>query len=152
MRTTPPALNGQAIGEASAVLRRLLETEFAAATGTSFHEWTVLNGVATSGPPVEEQTLVAFLANGLQVDPSAIAQVIDSLDAAALVRRSSATALELTSAGQERHARLRQLATDLTTELQAGIPTEDLAIAGQVLAALTAKATARLQRGGASAG
>jgi DNA-binding MarR family transcriptional regulator len=152
MRTTPPTLNGQAIGEASAVLRRLLETEFAAATGTSFHEWTVLNGVATGGPPVEEQSLVFFLANGLQVDPPTIVAVIDNLEAAALLRRSSATALELTSDGQELHARLRQLATGLTAELQAGIPAEDLATAGRVLADLTAKATARLQRGGTSAG
>jgi DNA-binding MarR family transcriptional regulator len=136
---TATTLNGQIIGQAErstrAVLDRLLAT-----TGTTFDQWVAINLAATTAPAGPDE-LAAGLTTGLQLDPAAAAAVIRDLAAAGLLSPQAA----LTPAGRRRHQEISAGIAAITERLYGGLPADELATAGRVLATVTERARDELR-------
>jgi DNA-binding MarR family transcriptional regulator len=141
------ALNGQILGQAerasAAVLERLLATK-----GTTFTEWVALNQLAIGGGSADHDELVAAMVAGLKTGADDVRETLAGLVGSGLVDawRNGGTHLALTDAGRRRHAEIRTGIGEISSRLYAGLPADDLEIAGRVLATLTERANAELAR------
>jgi hypothetical protein len=169
---TAPSLNGQVIGQAQhavqAVLDRLL-----ARTGTTFHQWVALNLAATAGRAVDgsggravdgsvgravdgsvgraadgsvgRAELIGRMRDGLKIADQTAASAVDALTAAGLLAPvPGEQRLRLTATGEQRYGGIRAGIDAITERLYGDLPADDLATAGRVLAAVTARANAEL--------
>jgi hypothetical protein len=140
--SNPPALSGQAIGEAAkatnAVLERLL-----AEVRTTFLSWVTLNVLATAGPVLPKDALVQRMTSGLKVTAEPVLATLDELADGGLVARSD-DGVEITAAGSALHARIRAGIDGITQRLYGDLPQDDLATTGRTLAAVTRRANAVL--------
>jgi hypothetical protein len=118
---TAPTLNGQVIGQAHFATRALLDRVLAQ-TGTTFEESVALNLVANHG----DLTLTT-------------AKVLADLRTQGLLSDD-----ELTDEGRARFAHISAGIADIAARLYGDLPADDLAIAGRVLATVTARARAEL--------
>lgn|SRR5512146_1293867 len=141
----PPILTGQVIAEAEGALTRLLEHSLAA-TGVSRQEYIVLRVLALRGPYASARDLHDYLASQPQVGLTAEAavQLVASLEAQGLARGTapgSPGPAEATPEGEARLAQLTEAVAPRTRALFAGLDPDELAIARNVLAQLTTRAT-----------
>lgn len=131
-------LNGQVIGEAERAVRVLLD-QLLSRTGTTFHQWVALNTIASQGGSATREQIEARMAGALQIDRATVGQALTELAAAGLIDGGS-----FTGAGRERHADIRDGIGVVTARLYGDVPAEQLEIAGQVLATITARARAEV--------
>jgi DNA-binding MarR family transcriptional regulator len=147
--TDTPTLTGQDIGQAEKATRAVLD-RLLAETGTDFYGWVILNVLETSGSALDQDELVGRVAYGLKIDESTVHTALADLVDQGLIGRtpSAATSPEitLTPAGNTRFHQVRDGIGQLTQRLYGGLPTEDLATAHRVLAAVTERANAELAR------
>ncbi|MCX5212004.1 hypothetical protein OG689_22435 [Kitasatospora sp. NBC_00240] len=143
--STTPSLNGQVIGLAHYATRALLERELAR-TGTTFVESLALNATADGGGSADCDQLVARLTTGLKIDDDSAWAALAGLTETGLLEEQPAepSRLRLTAAGQERQHRIRAAAGGITARLYGDFTTEELAVAGRVVATVTARANAEL--------
>jgi len=155
--TNPPALTGQAIGEAAKATNALLET-LLAEVRTSFLSWVALNVLTTSGPIMPQDALVQRMTGGLKVGAEPVLATLDELEVARLVTRSDEAepsgepsgepsaepAVELTADGLALHRRIRAGIDQVTERLYGDLPQDDLATTGRILATVTQRANAVL--------
>lgn len=145
--TTPvaPPVNGQVIGQAHyatrAVLDRLLAT-----TGTTFHQSVALNAASDAGGETERDRLVDRMTAALKIEAATARATTDELVGAGLLEELPGTParLRVTPAGEELHRTHRSGAAGITARLYDGLPADDLAVAGRVLATVTDRANAVL--------
>jgi hypothetical protein len=155
--TNPPALTGQAIGEAAKATNAVLET-LLAEVRTSFLSWVALNALTTSGPVMPQDALVQRMTGGLKVGAEPVLATLDELEVARLVTRSDEAepsgepsgepsaepAVELTADGLALHRRIRAGIDQVTERLYGDLPQDDLATTGRILATVTQRANAVL--------
>ncbi|KLL10636.1 MULTISPECIES: MarR family winged helix-turn-helix transcriptional regulator [Protofrankia] len=147
--TQTPTLTGQDIGQAEkatrAVLNRLLDE-----TGTSFHDWVILNVLGTNGSTLDQDKVVGRVVHTLKIDGPAVRDALTALVGQGLVSRTPSDAhgpeITLTPAGTARFQQVREGIGRITQRLYGGLPTEELAIARRVLATVTERANAELAR------
>jgi DNA-binding MarR family transcriptional regulator len=145
MTTTAPTVNGRVIALAHNAGRALLEGVLTR-HGATFHQSVTLRALAVAGGPIGRDGLVADITGSLKTDESVVRGVIEELTAAKLLEEDPAqpSRIRLTDAGRELHETTTAETAEITARLYAGIPAEDLAIAGRVLALVTRRANAEL--------
>jgi hypothetical protein len=141
---TTPVLNGQLIGQAQIATGALLE-RILARTGTTFHQWVAINVATLSGGAVERAGLIARMTDGLRIEVGAAEAAASGVVELGLAELDGER-LVLTEAGRARHAEISADTAELTGRLYGGIEADDLAVAGRVLAEVTARAQAELRR------
>ncbi|GGV04118.1 hypothetical protein GCM10010495_14740 [Kitasatospora herbaricolor] len=146
--STTPSLNGQVIGLAHYATRALLERELAR-TGTTFLQSVALNATADGGGSADRGQLVARLTGGLKIDEDSARAALAGLTDTGLLEEPPAepSRLRLTAAGQERQRRIRDAVGGITARLYGDFTAEELAVAGRVVATVTARADAELAGG-----
>lgn len=140
-----PTLNGQVIGQAHYATRAVLERELAPA-GVSFQQSLALNAVAAEGGVAARADLVDRMTGALKVEEAPVRATLDELTAAGLLRELPAggSGLALTDAGRALQRRLADTVAAITARLYAGIPAEDMAVAGRVLTLVKQRADGEL--------
>ncbi|MGW0772135.1 MarR family transcriptional regulator [Streptomyces sp. NPDC002835] len=144
--TTPILLDSRLIGRAHYAVRALLDRELSR-TGTTFHQSMALNAAAAEGGTAETDRIVELLTSTLRIDGTTARDTVAELLATELLEpleplpeRSPRVAL--TGTGRAEQARLAAVAAEFGPRVYGGIPAEDLAVAGRVLAEVIAQANA----------
>ncbi|WP_086729577.1 MarR family transcriptional regulator [Streptomyces carpinensis] len=144
MTTTAPPVNGRVIALAHYAGRALLEGVLAR-HGATFHQSVTLRAVVAAGGSIGPDELVGDVTGSLKTDESVVRGVIEELTATKLLEGDpAASRLRLTDAGRELYESTTTETAEISARLYAGIPAEDLAIAGRVLALITERANAQL--------
>ncbi|WP_416873327.1 MarR family transcriptional regulator [Kitasatospora sp. SC0581] len=145
--TAPTAVNGRVIALAHYAARALLEGVLDR-HGATFHQSVTLRVVTVAGGSIARDALVRDVTGSLKAEESVVHGVIGELTSAGLLSQDPAEAsrLHLTAAGRELYERTTTEAAGITARLYTGIPAEDLAVAGRVLALVTERANAEQAR------
>ncbi|MDX2815297.1 MarR family transcriptional regulator [Streptomyces sp. PA03-5A] len=147
MTTTAPAptANGRVIALAHHAARALLEGVLTR-HGATFHQSVTLRVVVSAGGAIGRDELVGDVVGSLKTDVPVVCGVIEELTAAMLLEEDPADAsrMRLTDAGRELHESTTTETAGISARLYAGIPAEDLAVAGRVLTLITERANAEL--------
>ena len=148
MTTTAPTVNGRVIALAHYAGRSLLEGVLAR-HGATFHQSVTLRAVIAAGGSIGRDELVADVTGSLKADGSVVRGVIEEMTAAKLLEGHPAEAsrIRLTDAGRELYESTTAETAEISARLYAGIPAEDLEIAGRVLTLVTGRANAELAGG-----
>ncbi|MGW7069128.1 MarR family winged helix-turn-helix transcriptional regulator [Streptomyces sp. NPDC054855] len=143
--TAAPTANGRVVALAHYASRALLEGVLTR-HGATFQQNVTLRSLVTGGGSMGHEELVGDVTGSLKVDESVVRGVIEELTAKKLLEADPADAspVRLTDAGRELHDNTGAEAAEITARLYAGIPAEDLAIAGRVLTLVTERANAEL--------
>lgn len=140
-----PTTNGRVIALAHYASRALLEGVLTR-HGATFHQSVTLRALVLGGESMGHDELVGDVTGSLKVDESVVRDVIEDLTATKLLQKDPADAarIRLTDAGRELYERTGAETAEISARLYADIPSEDLAIAGRVLALITERANAEL--------
>ncbi|MFI5750931.1 hypothetical protein ACIBBE_34630 [Streptomyces sp. NPDC051644] len=105
-----------------------------------------LNAVADNGEAIGRGRLIGRMAGTLKIDAEVVEAAPAELTAAGLLEETpgGTSRVGFTPAGRHRHHANRAGIADITARLYAGLPAEDLAVAGRVLTEVTARANAVL--------
>jgi hypothetical protein len=145
-----PALNGRVIALAHYAARAVLETVLTRYDLT-FQQSVTLRVVAVADGPVTREEVVDQVVDSLKIGAAEVRGVLDGLATAELVaaveRPTVAGLVAITDAGREVHARTTAATGAVSARIYAGIPAEDLAVAGRVLGLVTERANAELAAG-----
>jgi DNA-binding MarR family transcriptional regulator len=139
--TATVAMNPQVIGQAENAHRAMLE-RILSVTGGTYHEWVGLTLTASAGGPVARAEVVARMVGALKATPADASATLDALAEEGLV--SAAPEVALTDAGRARFTATREAVGAAMGRAYADIPAEELAVAGRVLALVTARINAEL--------
>ncbi|MFJ6386533.1 MarR family winged helix-turn-helix transcriptional regulator [Streptomyces sp. NPDC091972] len=143
MTTTPPVLNPRVIALAHYAARALLENVLAR-HGVSFQQSVTLRLAAVAEGPVERELIAGDVTGALKIDAAEAHSVVDELISAGLLAPQGSSRVRITDAGRELFATTSAETAPLTARVYAGIPEEDLAVAGRVLSLVTERADAEL--------
>lgn len=148
MTTTAPTVDGRAIALAHYAGRALLEGVLAR-HGATFHQSVTLRVVVLAGGSIAGDALVGDVTGSLKVDETTVRGVIEELMAKKLLEQDAAEAslIRLTDDGRELYESTTSETAAISARLYAGIPADDLAIGGRVLALVTERANAELAAG-----
>jgi DNA-binding MarR family transcriptional regulator len=139
--TTAPTVDGRAIALAHYAGRAVLEN-ILARRGATFQQQITLRPLAAEGP-VEREALVRQVAGNLKVDAVEIQVVVEELIAKGLAA-AEASQVRITDTGREFYTEVSAETGQISARIYAGIPAEDLAAGGRVLALVTERANAEL--------
>ncbi|SPF07150.1 winged helix DNA-binding protein [Streptomyces sp. MA5143a] len=147
---TAPSVNGRVIALAHYAARAVLETVLTR-YGLTFQQSVTLRVVAVADGPVGREEVVDQVVDSLKIGAAEVRGVLDELAAAELVaavdRPVEPGLVAITDAGREIHARTTAETGVVSARIYAGIPAEDLAVAGRVLGLVTERANAELTAG-----
>ena len=141
--TTPPLLNPRVIALAHYAARAVLERVLARHSMT-FQQSVTLRLAAVADGPVDREHLVDGVVGSLKIDTEEASAVVDELVAAQLLAPEEPPLVRITEAGRELYDTTSAATAPLTARVYAGIPEEDLAVAGRVLTLITERANAEL--------
>ncbi|MFG2334264.1 MarR family transcriptional regulator [Streptomyces sp. NPDC048604] len=141
----PAALNSRVIGVAHYAVRACLEGVLGR-HGATFQQSVTLRVVVVAGGSLDRDALVRDVIGSLKVDESEVRGVIGELTAAGLLEEdpTEPSRLRPTDAGRELYEITTAESAELSARLYAGIPAEDLAVAGRVLGLIRDRANAEL--------
>ncbi|KUJ70663.1 hypothetical protein ACZ90_01835 [Streptomyces albus subsp. albus] len=134
--------NARTLGLAHYAARGVLE-HVLAQHGTTFQQQIALRAAVTADSPQTPDELLAQVHGSLKADPAAIHATLDELLTKQLLVEDGPH-LRPTDAGRELLAAIGAETAPLTARVWGGIPAEDLAAAGRVLALVTERANAEL--------
>ncbi|MEK0097533.1 MarR family transcriptional regulator [Streptomyces sp. A475] len=140
--TNAPAADARALGLAHYAARGVLE-HVLARHGSTFQQQVALRAALTTDVPQAPDDLIAQVQGSLKADPADIRATLDELLAKKLLDTDGAH-LRPTDAGRELLATVGAETTPISARIWGGIPAEDLAAAGRVLALVTERANAEL--------
>ncbi|MFB7758677.1 MarR family transcriptional regulator [Streptomyces sp. NPDC056121] len=140
--TNAPAADARALGLAHYAARGVLE-HVLARHGSTFQQQVALRAALTTDAPQAPDDLIAQVQGSLKADPADIRATLDELLAKKLLDTDGAH-LRPTDAGRELLATVGAETTPISARIWGGIPAEDLAAAGRVLALVTERANAEL--------
>ena len=143
MTTATPALNPRVIALAHYAARALLENVLAR-HGVTFQQSVTLRLAAVAEGPVERARIVEDVVGALKIDPPQAHSVVDELISTGLVAPQGASQVRITDAGRELFETTSAETAPISARVYAGIPTEDLEVAGRVLSLITERADAEL--------
>ncbi|MFE6617741.1 MarR family transcriptional regulator [Streptomyces sp. NPDC057740] len=139
--TTTPPLNPRVIALAHYASRALLENVLAR-HGATFQQSVTLRLVAVADGPVEREHVVGGVVGALKIDAADARSVVDELIGAGALAAQGPSLVRITDAGRELYERTSTETAPITARVYAGIPAEDLAVAGRVLRLITERADA----------
>ncbi|MEU9591697.1 MarR family transcriptional regulator [Streptomyces sp. NPDC048219] len=142
MTATAPVADARALGLAHYAARGVLE-HFLARRGVTFQQQTALRAAVTADAPRTPDDLVTEVGASLKADPASVRATLDELLAARLLV-ADGERLRPTDAGRELIAGVAAETAPVSARIWGGIPAEDLAAAGRVLALVTERADAEL--------
>ncbi|MFF2812535.1 MarR family transcriptional regulator [Streptomyces sp. NPDC058000] len=140
--TTAPVADARALGLAHYAARGVLE-HVLARHGATFQQQVALRAAITTDAPRTPDDLIAQVQGSLKADPADIRATLDELLAKQLLI-TDGTHLRPTDAGRELLAAAGAETAPITARIWGGIPAEDLAAAGRVLALVAERANAEL--------
>ncbi|MCX2182176.1 MarR family transcriptional regulator [Streptomyces sp. SKN60] len=140
--STAPAADARALGLAHYAARGLLE-HVLARHGATFQQQIALRAAVTAEAPQTADALTAQVQGSLKADPADIRATLDELRDRGLLVADGAH-LRATDAGRALLAAITAETAPVSARVWGGIPAEDLAAAGRVLALVTARANAEL--------
>ncbi|MGW0971265.1 MarR family winged helix-turn-helix transcriptional regulator [Streptomyces sp. NPDC002516] len=143
MTTPVPPVNGQVIGLAHYASRAALERVLAR-SGTTFEQSVALRAVSDDDGTTERTRVTDRLTAGLKIGEPAALRTVEELTARGLLEEPAPGRLSLTDSGRELFASVRTAGDEIAARVYAGIPAEDLAAAGRVLALVTERANKEL--------
>ncbi|MGW0914437.1 MarR family winged helix-turn-helix transcriptional regulator [Streptomyces sp. NPDC002784] len=143
MTTTTPLVDPRVIALAHYAARAILERVLAR-HGMTFQQSVALRLAAVADGPTERAHLVDGVVGSLKIDAADAHGVLDELLAAGLLAPDGPSRVRLTDAGRERFDTTSAETAPISARIYAGIPTEDLAVAGRVLTRITERADAEL--------
>lgn len=143
MTTTTPLLDPRVIALAHYAGRALLENVLAR-HGATFQQSVTLRLAAVAEGPVERDAVVGGVAGALKIDAAEAHSVVDGLITADLLAPEGPSLVRITAAGRELYDRTSAETAPVTARIYAGIPAEDLAVAGRVLHLITERADGEL--------
>jgi hypothetical protein len=141
MTTTEPVADARALGLAHYAARAVLESVLDR-HGATFQQQITFRLVVVAGQPVEHEALVAQVV-ALKVEAAEARGVIAELGAKGLVTVDGSD-VRVTDAGRDFYTRVSAETGEISARIWGGIPAEDLAAAGRVLATVTERADAEL--------
>ncbi|MFD4976218.1 MarR family transcriptional regulator [Streptomyces sp. NPDC058424] len=140
--TTAPVADARALGLAHYAARGVLE-HVLARHGITFQQQITLRAAVTADAPQTPDDLATRVQGSLKADPADVRATLDELlDRQLLV--TDGAHLRPTDAGRGLLAAVGAETAPLTARIWGGIPAEDLAAAGRVLALVTEHANAEL--------
>jgi DNA-binding MarR family transcriptional regulator len=110
----------------------------------TFQQSVTLRLAAVAEGPVERERVVEDVVGSLKVDAAQAHSVVDELISAGLLAPYESSRVRITDAGRELFGTTSAETAPLTARVYAGIPAEDLAVAGRVLGLITERADAEL--------
>ncbi|MER6738806.1 MarR family transcriptional regulator [Streptomyces puniciscabiei] len=140
--TTAPVADARALGLAHYAARGVLE-HVLSRHGITFQQQVVLRAAVTADAPQTPDDLITQVRGSLKADPADIRATLDELLARQLLNADGAH-LRPTDAGRELLAAVGAETAPVTARIWGGIPAEDLAAAGRVLALVTERANTEL--------
>ncbi|WP_254396403.1 hypothetical protein [Streptomyces sp. AC512_CC834] len=140
--TDAPAADSRVLGLAHYAARGVLE-QILTRHGVTFQQQVALRAAVTAENPQTPDGLVAQVRGSLKADPADIRAVLDELLAKGLLV-ADGTRLLVTDAGRELTAAVGAAVAPVSARIWGGIPADDLAAAGRVLALVTERADAEL--------
>jgi hypothetical protein len=123
--------------------RALLENALAR-HGLTFQQSVTLRPAALADGPLDRDRLVAGVVGSLKIDAAEAHAVVDELLAAELLAPEGPTQVRITRAGRDLYETTSAETAPITARIYAGIPEEDLAVAGRVLGLITERANREL--------
>ncbi|MFF7275528.1 MarR family transcriptional regulator [Streptomyces griseorubiginosus] len=123
--------------------RALLENALAR-HGLTFQQSVTLRPAALADGPLDRDRLVADVVGSLKIDAAEAHAVVDELLAAGLLAPEGTSEVRITRAGRDLYQTTSAETAPLTARIYAGIPEEDLAVAGRVLGLITERANREL--------
>ncbi|MEU3252506.1 MarR family transcriptional regulator [Streptomyces sp. NPDC006997] len=142
MTTTTPTADSRALALAHYAARGVLESVLTRYDVT-FQQSVTLRALAVAGGPTDREAVVGQVAGSLKADPEDVRGTVAELVGKGLCAAEGA-ALRLTDAGREFHAASTAETAEISARIWAGIPAEDLAATGRVLALVRERADAEL--------
>lgn len=142
MTTSAPVANARDLALAHYAARGVLENVLAR-HGATFQQQVALRTAITSDAPQTPDDLLTQVQQSLKADPADIRATLDELRAKKLLVADGAH-LRPTDAGRELLAAVGAETTPISARIWDGIPAEDLAAAGRVLALVTERANTEL--------
>lgn len=143
MTTTTPLLDPRVIALAHYAGRALLENVLAR-RGATFQQSVALRLAAVAEGPVGRDDVVDGLVGALKIGAAEAHSVVDGLIGAGLLTSEGASLVRITDAGRELFDRTSAETAPISARVYAGIPTEDLVVAGRVLSLITERANGEL--------
>ncbi|MGC0328171.1 DNA-binding MarR family transcriptional regulator [Streptomyces sp. SAI-170] len=137
-----PALTPRSLALAHYAARAVLERVLAR-YGTTFQQSVTLRLLAVAEGPVTRDAVVADAVAALKVPEPEIEATLDELIDRGLAGQDG-SALRITDAGRELYTTTSAATAPISARIYAGIPPEDLAAAGRVLAQVAERANAEL--------
>lgn len=144
MTTTPsttPLLDPRVIALAHYAGRALLENVLAR-HGVTFQQSVTLRLAAVAEGPVGRAAITDGIVGSLKIDTAEADSVVDELIAAGLLASEEPSQVRITDAGRELYETTSAETAPISARIYAGIPKEDLAVAGRVLTLITERANA----------
>lgn len=135
--------NPRVIALAHYAYRALLENALAR-HGLTFQQSVTLRPTALADGPLDRDRLVADVVGSLKIDAAEAHAVVDELLAAGLLAPEGTSEVRITRAGRDLYQTTSAETAPLTARIYAGIPEEDLAVAGRVLGLITERANREL--------
>jgi DNA-binding MarR family transcriptional regulator len=142
MTTTAPTVNGRAIGLAHYAGRAIVE-HVVARHGATFLQQITLRAAVVADGPLDRDALVAEVTGALKTDPADAHVTVGELLGKGLLS-ADGPLIRPTEAGRELIATAAAETNEISARIYAGIPAEDLAAGGRVLALVTERANAEL--------
>ncbi|CAM5587782.1 MarR family transcriptional regulator [Streptomyces aurantiogriseus] len=142
MTTTAPTVDGRAIGLAHYAGRAVLE-HVLARHGATFPQQITLRAAVVADGPLDLDALVAQVTGALKTDPADVRVTVDELLTKGLLS-ADGPQIRATETGRELIATVAAETGRVSARIYAGIPAEDLAAGGRVLALVTERANAEL--------
>lgn len=139
---TAPVADARSLALAHYAARGVLE-HVLARHGATFQQQVALRAAITAETPQTPDDLITQVQGSLKADPADIRATLDELLAQQLLVTDGAH-LRPTDAGRELLAAIGAETAPLSARVWGGIPAEDLAAAGRVLALVTERANAEL--------
>ncbi|MEU3266691.1 MarR family transcriptional regulator [Streptomyces bacillaris] len=139
---TAPAADARDLALAHYAARGVLETVLAR-HGITFEQQVTLRAAITADTPQTPDGLLARVQESLKAAPAGIRTTIDHLRSERLLV-ADGPHLRPTDAGRELLAAVSAETAPLSARIWGGIPAEDLAATGRVLALVTERANAEL--------
>ncbi|MFF3935455.1 MarR family transcriptional regulator [Streptomyces phaeofaciens] len=143
-----PPVDPRVIALAHYASRAVLERVIAR-NGLTFAQQITLRAAAVDGP-LEREALVAQVGGALKADPAEVDATVGELCDKGLLS-ADGPLVGASDAGRELFAAVGAETAPITARIYAGIPAEDLAVAGRVLARVKERAEAELAALGATA-
>ncbi|MFF3933339.1 MarR family winged helix-turn-helix transcriptional regulator [Streptomyces hirsutus] len=151
MTTTASPVDGRAIGLAHYASRAVLESVLAC-HGISFQQSVTLRLVAVAEGPVDRARLAGDVVGALKTGRPEADGVVDGLITAGLLAPDGHSLVRLTDAGRKLHDTTSAETKAIAARIYAGIPSDELVVAGRVLALVTERADRELAAAAATPG